>query len=63
MSTHALIGISDGINIRAILVHFDGYVSHTGFILNDHYNKPDKINSLIDLASEFGANTDDESSI
>ena len=60
MSTHALIGISDGINIRAILVHFDGYVSHTGFILNDHYNKPDKINSLIDLGelSAIGTDTD-----
>jgi hypothetical protein len=60
MSTLALIGISDGINIRAILVHFDGYVSHTGFILNDHYNKPDKINSLIDLGelSSIGTDTD-----
>jgi hypothetical protein len=60
MSTPAIIGISDGINIRATYVHFDGYVSHTGFILNDHYNKPDKINSLIDLGelSTIGTDTD-----
>jgi len=60
MSTHAIIGISDGINIRATYVHFDGYVSHTGFILNDHYNKPDKINKLIDLGelSAIGTDTD-----
>lgn len=49
MSTHAIVAISDGINIRAIYVHFDGYPSHTGVILNAHYNSPDKINSLIDL--------------
>ena len=60
MSTHAIIAISDGINIRASYVHFDGYPSHTGVILNAHYNSPDKINSLIDLGelSAIGTDTD-----
>ena len=60
MSTHAIVAISDGINIRASYVHFDGYPSHTGVILNAHYNSPDKINSLIDLGelSAIGTDTD-----
>lgn len=60
MSTHAIIAISDGINIRVSYVHFDGYPSHTGVILNAHYNSPDKINSLIDLGelSAIGTDTD-----
>lgn len=49
MSTHAIIGISDGINIRAIYVHFDGYVSHTGKILNADFNTTEKIHKLMDL--------------
>ena len=36
MSTHAIIAISDGINIRASYVNYDGYPSHTGVILNAH---------------------------
>ena len=60
MSTHAIIAISDGINIRASYVNYDGYPSHTGDILNAHYNSPDKINSLIDLGelSAIGTDTD-----
>ena len=60
MSTHAIIAISDGINIRASYVNYDGYPSHTGVILNAHYNSPDKINSLIDLGelSAIGTDTD-----
>lgn len=49
MSTHAIIAISDGINIRAIYVHFDGYPSHTGKILKEDFNTSEKIHGLIDL--------------
>lgn len=49
MSTHAIIAISDGINIRAVYVHFDGYPSHTGKILNADFNTTEKIHGLMDL--------------
>lgn len=50
MSTHATIAIQhkdntiDGINCK-----YDGYLSHTGYILENFYNTPDKVRKLIAL--------------
>jgi len=61
MSTHSLIAKKyvDG-SYRSIHCHFDGYLSHTGRILLDHYSDPQKIERLMDegdlrvIGSELG---------
>ncbi len=52
MSTRSTISLqnSDG-SIRSIYCHFDGYISHNGKLLNEHYDTIDKINALLDLGS------------
>ena len=63
MSTHAIVAISDGINIRAIYVHFDGYPSHTGKILMEGFNTIEKIHGLIDLGDLSSIESSNESCI
>lgn len=36
---------------RGIYCHWDGYLSHNGVILQEHYQDSDKVSSLIDLGS------------
>lgn len=50
MSTRSLIGIleSDG-SVTSIYSHWDGYVSHHGPILRDHYKTEEKVRALVAL--------------
>lgn len=63
MSTHAIVAISDGINIRAIYVHFDGYPSHTGKILKADFNTSEKIHGLMDLGDLSSIESSNESCV
>jgi hypothetical protein len=38
---------ADG-SIKQIYCHWDGYVSHNGRILHDHYDTPEKAAELMD---------------
>lgn len=53
MSTRSFIGRfnADG-TVTGHYCHSDGYYSHNGRILNDHYNDPDKIGQLISLGMQ-----------
>ena len=54
MSTRGIIAKFDGKNVRYIRVRWDNYPTGTGICLLNHYQKEDKIDSLIalgDLAS------------
>ena len=61
MGTRSLIGkrLPDG-QVRHIYVHWDGYPSHNGAILQEHYQDETKIDALLDegaassLAPEIG---------
>ncbi len=48
MSTRSLIGIRENDSVRYIYCHHDGYLDGVGKMLVENYNKPDKINELID---------------
>jgi len=50
MATRSYIGIQneDG-SVRSIYCHWDGYPSHNGKILQEHYSDKEKLNELIDL--------------
>ena len=50
MATRSRIGIEcpDG-SVRSIYCHNDGYPSHNGKILNDHYTTREKVEELIEL--------------
>lgn len=52
MATRSYIGIQneDG-SVRSIYCHWDGYPSHNGKILQEHYSDKEKLNELIDLGS------------
>ena len=49
MSTRSFIGYVENNSIKGIYCHFDGYISHNGKILQEHYNNIDVIKKLIDL--------------
>ena len=49
MSTRSLIAIKEGTSYRSIYCHSDGYPSHVGRILQEHYTDDDKIKKLIAL--------------
>lgn len=52
MSTPALIAIrKPDESIEAIYVHWDGYPSHTGNILLNHYNTYEQVEHLINLGN------------
>jgi hypothetical protein len=72
MATRSTIALeyADG-TVGQIYCHWDGYLSNNGRILQDHYQDPFKVRSLLDLGDlsslganigvkhEFDANTDD----
>lgn len=49
MGTHANIGIRSNGIITYIYCHYDGYVEHTGRILQNFYNSPEVAKALIEL--------------
>jgi hypothetical protein len=52
MSTNSRIGIenSDG-TVSSVYCHWDGYPSHNGIILMEHYQDREKVQKLINLGS------------
>ncbi|MEI2414370.1 hypothetical protein V8V50_10640 [Ligilactobacillus salivarius] len=49
MSTNAMIFKMDNNKVRGIYCHWDGYPDYVGAILRDSYQKPSKVDSLINL--------------
>ena len=52
MATRSTIALehSDG-TVQSVYCHFDGYLSHNGNILQEHYSDPAKLQELIALGS------------
>ena len=52
MATRSRIGMemADG-SVKSIYCHWDGYVSHNGAILSEHYTDPKKVEALIELGA------------
>ena len=48
MATRSAIGIMHGDKVKAVYCHWDGYLSHNGRILQDHYDST-KANFLVAL--------------
>ena len=59
MSTRSAIGVMHGDKAKVVYCHWDGYLSHNGQILQDHYDSP-KANHLVALGdlSVLGKNID-----
>lgn len=53
MGTRSAIGVYENEKVTAVYCHWDGYISHNGKILNDHYNveKTKQLVALGDLSS------------
>ena len=50
MATRSLIGKLNSDNtVNYIYCHWDGYPSHNGAILHEHYNTPEKVDTLLAL--------------
>jgi len=49
MGTPAIIAIKDGENVTWSSVNYDGYISHTGRMLVEHYNDAERAKALIAL--------------
>ena len=47
MATRATIAKLDNNGVKAIYLHFDGYLNHAGKILDQHYKDKDKVNELL----------------
>ena len=50
MSTRSLIAVVHGNNYKTVYCHWDGYLSHNGRILQEHYDSP-KANNLVALGN------------
>ena len=64
MGTRSNIGIrNDDNTFTGIYCHWDGYPSHVGKILLDHYNDVDRVNALMELGdlSSLGIKLNPES--
>ena len=48
MGTRSVIGVMHGSKAKTVYCHWDGYLSHNGMILQDHYDSP-KANHLVAL--------------
>lgn len=48
MATRSMIGVMHGDICKAVYCHWDGYLSHNGHILFEHYDSP-KANHLVSL--------------
>lgn len=51
MSTTSTIGYYDGKTVKFIYCHWDGYLSHNGKILLEHYTDVEKIKELVSLGA------------
>jgi len=49
MATRSSISIHENGIIKSIYCHFDGYLSHNGNILLNHYNTKEKVEELVNL--------------
>lgn len=49
MATRCLILKEDGKNLKGIYCHSDGYPDHVGMLLDNYYNTPKMVESLISL--------------
>jgi hypothetical protein len=58
MSTRSFIAMETESGYRAVYCHWDGYPSHNGRILHDHYSDPAKLTALLDLGSISSLGTD-----
>ena len=47
MATRSAIAKLDNNGVKVIYCHSDGYLKHTGKILNEHYNSEDKVDELL----------------
>ena len=50
MGTRSVIGVMHGNKAKTVYCHWDGYLSHNGLILQDHYDSP-KANHLVALGN------------
>jgi hypothetical protein len=50
MGTRSMIGVMHGDNCKAVYCHWDGYLSHNGRILQEHYDSA-KANNLVALGN------------
>ena len=50
MGTRSLIAVVHGNNYKTVYCHWDGYLSHNGRILQEHYDSP-KANNLVALGN------------
>jgi len=50
MATRSLIAVVHGNNYKTVYCHWDGYLSHNGRILQEHYDSP-KANNLVALGN------------
>lgn len=50
MGTRSLIAVVHGDNYKTVYCHWDGYLSHNGRILQEHYDSP-KANNLVALGN------------
>jgi hypothetical protein len=48
MGTRSRIGVMHGDKLKSVYCHWDGYLSHNGQLLQDHYDSP-KANNLVAL--------------
>ena len=57
MGTRSTIAYKEGNKIRSVYCHWDGYLSHNGYILQNFYQEARKIGQLIELGdiSSLGA--------
>ena len=39
----------DGVTVRSVYGHWDGYPEHAGYILQNHYTDDEKLDRLLDL--------------
>lgn len=51
MSTNSRIGYLENGQVKNIYCHWDGYTSHNGAILLDHYDTLDKVKALVDRSN------------
>lgn len=51
MSTNSSVSVRVGDSIKVIYGHWDGYPSHVGRLLLDHYNTQEKAESLVNLGN------------
>ena len=57
MGTRSRIGVMHGDKLKSVYCHWDGYLSHNGKILQNHYDS-DKANHLISLGNLSSLGTD-----